>query len=86
MYINSEELHKNLIVAETITVKQTVLIPRIKLAPSDINWSFVLEHHQFPVRLAYLMTTIRLKVRLLIKLKFTFRHQCSVMSNCMLLY
>ena len=42
--------------AETITIKQTVLIPRIKLAPSDINLPFVLERHQFPVRLAYSMT------------------------------
>ena len=51
-----KELHDNLIVAETITIKQTVLIPRIKLAPSDINLPFVLEHRQFPVRLAYSMT------------------------------
>ena len=50
-----KELHDNLIVAETITIKQTVLIPRIKLAPSDINLPFVLECHQFPVRLAYSM-------------------------------
>ena len=51
-----KELHNNLIVAETITIKQTVLIPRIKLAPSDINLQFVLERRQFPVRLAYSMT------------------------------
>ena len=51
-----KELHDNLIVAETITIKQTVLIPRIKLAPSDINLPFVLELCQFPVRLAYSMT------------------------------
>ena len=51
-----KELHDNLIVAETITIKQTVLIPRIKLAPSDINLPFVLERRQFPVRLAYSMT------------------------------
>ena len=51
-----KELHDNLIVAETITTKQTVLIPRIKLAPSDINLPFVLERRQFPVRLAYSMT------------------------------
>ena len=46
-----KELHDNLIVAETITIKQTVLISRIKLTSSDINLPFVLEHHQFPVRL-----------------------------------
>ena len=51
-----KELYNNLIVAETITIKQTVLIPRIKLAPSDINLPFVLECRQFPVRLAYPMT------------------------------
>ena len=28
----------------------------MKLAPSDINFSFILEHCQFPVRLAYSMT------------------------------
>ena len=48
-----KELHENLIVAEIITIKQTVLIARIKLAPSDVNLSFVLERRQFPVRLAY---------------------------------
>ena len=37
-----KELHDNLIVAETITIKQTVLIPRIKLAPSDINLPLIL--------------------------------------------
>ena len=51
-----KELHDNLIVAETITIKQTVLIPRIKLAPSNINLPFVSERLQFPVRLAYSMT------------------------------
>ena len=51
-----KELYNNLIVAETITIKQTVLIPRIKLAPSDINLPFVLECHQFPVRLAHSIT------------------------------
>ena len=51
-----KELHENLIVEETITIKQTVLMARIKPAPSDINLSFVLERCQFPVRLAYSMT------------------------------
>ena len=52
-----KELHENIIVAETITIdKHSVLIPRIKLAPSDINLPFILEHRQFPVRLAYSMT------------------------------
>ena len=34
----------------------TVLIPRIKLAPSDSNIPFTLERNQFPIRLAYSMT------------------------------
>ena len=46
-----KELHENLIVAETITIKQTVLIPRIKLAPFAIDLPFVLERRQFPVTL-----------------------------------
>ena len=33
-----------------------VLIPRIKLAPSDANLPFVLQRTQFPIRLSYSMT------------------------------
>ena len=33
------------------------LIPKLKLAPSDANLPFILEHIQFPIRLAYSMTT-----------------------------
>ena len=33
-----------------------VLIPKLKLAPSDINLPFVLHRTQFPVRLSYSMT------------------------------
>ena len=52
-----KELHENIIVSKTITIhKHSVLIPRIKLAPPDINLPFILECHQFPVRLAYSMT------------------------------
>ena len=46
-------MHENIIVAKTITVKR---INTKKLAPSDINFSFILEDCQFPVRLAYSMT------------------------------
>ena len=52
-------LHSNCIQATILTGASqgnTVLIPRIKLAPSDINLSFVLERHQLPFRLAYSMT------------------------------
>jgi hypothetical protein len=33
-----------------------IFIPRIKLAPSDVNLPFILERRQFPIRLAYSMT------------------------------
>lgn len=33
-----------------------VLIPRIKLAPSNANFPFTLQHYQFPLRLAYSIT------------------------------
>ncbi|XP_036363967.1 uncharacterized protein LOC118765694 [Octopus sinensis] len=35
---------------------RTVLIPRIKLSPSDANIPFTLNRLQFPLRLAYSMT------------------------------
>jgi hypothetical protein len=35
---------------------ESLLIPRIQLAPSDVNLPFVLQRRQFPVRLAYCMT------------------------------
>ena len=52
-------LHSNCIQATILTGASqgnAVLIPRIKLAPSDINLPFVLERHQLPLRLAYSMT------------------------------
>ena len=52
-------LHNNSIDAEVLSSsqhKKRVLIPRIKLAPNDVNLPFVLERRQFPVRLAYSMT------------------------------
>lgn len=50
-------LYEGIIVAKTISVsKKTILIPGIKLAPSDVNLPFVLQHRQFPVRLAHSMT------------------------------
>ena len=33
-----------------------ILIPRIKLAPSDVSLPFTLQRRQFPVRIAYSMT------------------------------
>ena len=52
-------LHNNCIQATILagaSQGNTVLIPRIKLAPSDTNLPFVLERHQLPLRLAYSMT------------------------------
>ena len=50
-------MHDHLIDAVPISnTIQHVLIPRIKLAPSNVNLPFVLEHRQFPIRLAYSMT------------------------------
>ena len=52
-------LHNHVIDAEVISSThsgQRVLIPRIKLAPSDANLPFVLARRQFPIRLAYSMT------------------------------
>ena len=37
-------------------IKKEVLIPKLKLAPSDANLPFVLQRIQFPIRLAYSMT------------------------------
>ena len=79
-------LYENIIVAETIFVnKKTILIPRIKLAPSDANLLFVFQRRQFPVRLAYSMTIklIRHRVRLLINFVYISLHQCSVIDSYM---
>ena len=35
---------------------QTFLIPRITITPSDLDLPFVLERHQFPVRLGFSMS------------------------------
>ena len=52
-------LHNTVLDAELISGDKSgrrVLIPRIKLAPSDPNLPFTLERCQFPIRLAYAMT------------------------------
>lgn len=54
LYIH--RLHEYVLDAEIITGPckgQRVLIPRIKLAPSDHNLLFTLQRIQFPIRLAY---------------------------------
>jgi ATP-dependent DNA helicase PIF1 len=52
-------LHAHVLDAEIITGAnqgQRVLIPRLKLAPSDPNLPFTLQRIQFPIRLSYSMT------------------------------
>ena len=52
-------LHDNVLDAEILTGThkgQRILIPRIKLAPSDVSLPFTLQRKQFPVRLAYCIT------------------------------
>ena len=52
-------LHNNCIDAKIITgvaVNTRVIIPRIRLSPSDSDMPFVLKRCQFPIRLAYSMT------------------------------
>lgn len=49
-------LYNNVIDAEVLTTKKRVLIPRVRLAPSDTNLPFQLQRYQFPIRVAYCMT------------------------------
>ena len=52
-------LYISVLHCEVLTGSHTgkqVLIPKLKLAPSDINLPFVLQHTQFPVCLSYSMT------------------------------
>ena len=54
-----KHLHQHVIDAEILTGSNAghrTLIPRIKLAPSDVSLPFVLERRQFPIRAAYSMT------------------------------
>ena len=52
-------MHTHVLDAEILTGARKgdyVLIPRIKLAPSDVNLPFILERTQFPIRVSYCMT------------------------------
>lgn len=54
-----KDMHEFVLDAEVMTGPnkgQRVLIPRIKLAPSDANLPFILQRTQFPVRVAYSVT------------------------------
>ncbi len=50
------KLHRNVIEADVIGSRKRVLIPRIKLRPSDANLPFQMERLQFPVRKAWAIT------------------------------
>uniref|UniRef100_A0A0L8GQB3 DNA helicase Pif1-like 2B domain-containing protein n=1 Tax=Octopus bimaculoides TaxID=37653 RepID=A0A0L8GQB3_OCTBM len=57
--MNVHRLHEHYVEASLVTGSnrgRTVLIPRIKLSPSDANIPFTLNRLQFPLRLAYSMT------------------------------
>ena len=52
-------IHSSILHCEVLTGShcgQQVLIPRLRLAPSDANLPFVLQRTQFPLRLCYSMT------------------------------
>ena len=60
--------------------EQEVLIPKLKLAPSDANFPFTLQRTQFPIRLSYSMT-ISFKDRHLIMLEYFYVNQYFRMGN-----
>ena len=52
-------IHSSILHCKILTGSHTgheVLIPKLKLAPSDVNLPFTLQRTQFPIRLAYSMT------------------------------
>lgn len=54
-----KHMHEHVLDAEVLTGPNSgerVLIPRIRLAPSDVALPFTLQRTQFPIRLAYCMT------------------------------
>jgi len=54
-----KDLKPNLIIAEVLTgsaEKQAVFIPRIDLAPSNLELPFTLRRRQFPIKVAFAMT------------------------------
>ena len=80
-------MHDHLIDAIPISnTRQHVLIPRIKLAPSNVNLPFVLERRQFPIRLAYSMTIDKAQGQTFnrVGIAYIFHHQYLVMDNSML--
>ena len=55
----TEGRHQNCVQAQVLYGPNSgnkVLIPRVKLVPSDTNLPFTLERNQLPLRLAYSMT------------------------------
>ncbi|UYV76965.1 hypothetical protein LAZ67_14002600 [Cordylochernes scorpioides] len=54
-----QRMRSHVLEAQILTgtkVGQTVLVPKISLAPSDTNLPFILKRRQFPLRLAFAMT------------------------------
>jgi len=53
------QMKANVIFAKVLTGRSEgneIAIPRIELAPSDINYPFTLRRRQFPIRVAFVMT------------------------------
>ena len=80
---------KNCIQATILTGashSNTVLIPRIKLAPSDTNLPSVLEGHQLPLHLAYSMTISKAQGQTVEKVGFYYPFLSSPMTSSMWLF
>ncbi|XP_076031121.1 ATP-dependent DNA helicase PIF1-like [Oratosquilla oratoria] len=56
--------------------QKRVLIPRIRLRPSDANIPFILHRTQFPVRLSYSMTINKAQGQTFDKVGINLRHPC----------
>ena len=79
-------LHNHVINAEVIAKQshQRVLIPRVKLAPSDVNLPFRLERRQFSIRLAYSMTINKLQGQTFSKVGIYLPAPVFTLENCTL--
>uniref|UniRef100_A0A0L8HF66 DNA helicase Pif1-like 2B domain-containing protein n=1 Tax=Octopus bimaculoides TaxID=37653 RepID=A0A0L8HF66_OCTBM len=76
-HMKGQILHEHCVEASLVTGSNrghTVLIPRIKLSPSDANIPFTLNRLQFPLRLPYSIT---------IKLAYICLNQYFLMANYM---
>ena len=72
-------LQRNFVDAEILSgfsAHTRVFIPRITLAPSDVNLPFVLQRRQFPLRLAYSMTINKSQGQTFEKVGIYLRRPC----------